>query len=130
AGDLRLFVRDAWHVLKPDEAFQDNWHIDAICDHLTAVSAGQIRHLQIWIPPGMMKSLNVSVFWPAWEWTTKPWLRYWTAVYELGLAGRLAGASKNVIQSGWYQARWGHQFRIVKDGEKYFSNDKGGTRLA
>jgi predicted phage terminase large subunit-like protein len=130
AGDLRLFIRDAWHTLKPDEAFQDNWHIDAICDHLTAVSAGQIRHLQIWIPPGMMKSLNVNVIWPAWEWTTRPWLRYWGAAYELGLAGRLAGLSKNIIQSSWYQARWGHQFRIVKDGEKYFSNDKGGTRLA
>jgi predicted phage terminase large subunit-like protein len=51
-------------------------------------------------------------------------------VYELGLAGRLAGLSRNVIVSPWYQARWGHLFHLVKDGEKYFSNNKGGTRLA
>lgn len=130
SGDLRLFVRGAWESLKPEEPFQDNWHIDAICEHLMAVTAGEIRKLQVWIPRGMMKSLNVSVFWPAWEWTQKPWLRYWTAVYELGLAGRLAGLSRNVIVSPWYQARWGHLFHLVKDGEKYFSNNRGGTRLA
>ena len=63
-----------------------------------------------------MKSLNVSVFWPAWEWTRDPGLRYWTASYELGLAGRLAGLSRNVMASPWYQARWGHRFRLLKEG--------------
>jgi len=130
SNDLSAFVREAWHTLKPNEAFQDNWHITTICEHLEAVSRGEIRNLQVWIPPGMMKSLNVSVFWPAWEWTRDPWLRYWTAVYELGLAGRLAGLSRNVMASPWYQARWGHKFRLVKTSENYFSNDKGGTRLA
>ncbi len=77
-----------------------------------------------------MKSLNVSVFWHPWEWTTKPWLRYWTAIYELGLSGRIAGMSRNLILSDWYQQRWGDKFRLVKDGEKYLTNDKGGTRLA
>jgi predicted phage terminase large subunit-like protein len=128
--DLRRFVREAWKVLKPAERFQSNWHIDAICDHLTAVSAGEILRLQIWVPRATMKSLNVSVLWPAWEWTTKPHLRYWTAVYELGLAGRLAGASRNVVVSDWYQLRWGHVFRMLKEGERYYSNNKGGTRLA
>ncbi len=128
--DLRAFVKEGWASIKPVEVFKDNWHIDAICDHLMAVSAGEIRKLQVWIPRGMMKSLNVSVMWPAWEWTTQPHLRYWSAVYELGLAGRLAGMSRNVIVSKWYQQRWGHVFRMVKDGEKYFSNDQGGTRLA
>ena len=129
-ASLRLFGRAAWKVVKPIEVYKPNWHIDAICDHLQAVSAGEIRRLQIWVPRGTMKSMNVSVFWPAWEWTTQPWLRYWTAVYELGLAGRIAGMSRNIIQSEWYQDRWGHVFRMVKDGEKYFTNDKGGTRLA
>jgi predicted phage terminase large subunit-like protein len=130
AGDLRAFGRAAWGVLKPVERFKDNWHIDAICEHLEAVSRGEITRLQIWVPRGTMKSLNVSVFWPAWEWTRNPWLRYWTAVYELGLAGRIAGMSRNLMLSEWYQARWGHKFRIVKDAEKYLTNDKGGTRMA
>jgi predicted phage terminase large subunit-like protein len=130
SGDLRAFGRAAWKVLKPVEAYKDNWHIDAICEHLTAVSNGQLTRLQIWVPRATMKSLNVSVFWHPWEWTTKPWLRYWTAVYELGLAGRIAGMSRNLILSEWYQQRWGDKFRLVKDGEKYLSNNQGGTRLA
>ena len=130
SGDLRAFVRDGWRVLKPAERYQHNWHIDAICDHLMAVSRGEILRLQVWIPRATMKSLNVSVLWPAWEWTTEPGIRYWTACYELGLAGRLTGASRNVLASSWYQQRWGHTFRLVKEGERYYSNDKGGTRLA
>lgn len=130
SADLRQFGREAWQVIKPVELYKSNWHIDAICEHLEAVSRGDITRLQIWVPRGTMKSLNVSVFWPAWEWTTQPWLRYWTAVYELGLAGRLAGMSRNIILSEWYQERWGQVFRLVKDGEKYFTNNQGGTRLA
>ena len=130
SGDLRAFGRQAWKVLKPGEVMKSNWHIDAICEHLEAVSRGEIRKLQIWIPRGMMKSLNVSVFWPAWEWTTKPHLRYWTAVYELGLSGRLAALSRTIIVSEWYRERWGHVFSLTRDGERYFANDQGGTRLA
>jgi predicted phage terminase large subunit-like protein len=130
AGDLRAFVKDAWKALKPAETYLHNWHIDAICDHLQAVSRGEIKFLQIWVPRGTMKSLNVSVMWPAWEWTTNPWLRYWTGSYELGLAQRLAGQSRNLMQSPWYQHRWGDVFHMLKEGERYFSNDQGGTRLA
>ena len=40
--------------------------IEAICEHLEAVTAGQIRRLLINVPPGTAKSLLASVFWPAW----------------------------------------------------------------
>ena len=130
SNDLRKFGLEAWKVLKPGEPMKSNWHIDAICEHLEAVSRGEIRKLQIWIPRGMMKSLNVSVFWPAWEWTKHPHLRYWTAVYELGLSGRLAALSRSIIVSEWYRERWGHVFSLTRDGERYFANDQGGTRLA
>src|SRR3990167_4441175 len=79
SDNLYDFVRDAWKVLKPDEAYRDNWHIQAICEHLEAVSRGEIKRLQIWVPRATMKSLNVSVLWPAWEWTRDPGINYWTA---------------------------------------------------
>jgi hypothetical protein len=62
------FVREAWHVLEPNSVYWHGWHIDAICDHLEAITAGRLNRLLINVPPGMMKSLLVSVFWPAWEW--------------------------------------------------------------
>ena len=127
---LKDFVPEAWKVLKPAEPYHHNWHIEAVCEHLEAVSRGEIRRLQVWIPRATMKSLNVSIFWPAWEWTHTPWLRFWTASYELGLAGRLAGKSRDLMISDWYQARWSESFGLLKEGERYYSNDKGGTRLA
>ncbi len=130
SSSLHLFVKEAWKILKPAELYKHNWHIDAICDHLEAVSRGEIRFLQIWVPRGTMKSLNVSVLWPAWEWTFDPGKRYWSASYELGLAGRLAARSLWLIEHPWYQARWGGKFQLVTTAKHDFSNDQGGTRLA
>ena len=62
------FVLQAWHVVEPATPFIAGFHIDAIIEHLEAVSRGQIRNLLINVPPRHMKSSLVSVFWPAWEW--------------------------------------------------------------
>jgi hypothetical protein len=62
---LREFVVQAWAVVEPSTPFVPGWHIDAIIEHLEAVSFGHIRNLLINVPPRHMKSLLVSVFWPA-----------------------------------------------------------------
>lgn len=127
---LSKFIAAGWHVIKPEEKYLHNWHIDVICEHLEAVTKGEITRLQVWIPPGTMKTGTISVFWPAWEWTQRPWLRYWTASYETRLAGRMSTMARDLMQSDWYQARWGDQFRFIREGEHYYGNDRGGTRLA
>src|ERR1700733_16173799 len=80
------FVREAWHVLEPNARFVHNWHIDAICQHLEAVTDGRINRLLINVPPGSMKSLLVSVFWQAWEWGPrgKAALRYLATAFNDG----------------------------------------------
>src|SRR5260370_39504328 len=69
---LPEFVQQAWLIVEPLTPFVPGWHIDAIIDHLEAVTRGQIRNLLINVPPRHMKSLLVSVFWPAWEWLRCP----------------------------------------------------------
>ena len=59
------FVRLAWHVVEPAQKFVHGWHLDAIADHLTAITDGELIRLLINVPPGTMKSLLTSVFWPA-----------------------------------------------------------------
>jgi hypothetical protein len=66
ARSLREFVRQAWAVVEPSTPFVPGWHIDAIVEHLEAVTRGQIRNLLINVPPRHMKSLLVSVFWTDW----------------------------------------------------------------
>ena len=59
---LREFVRQAWHVPQPETPFIDGIHLDAICQHLQAVSEGQVQNLIINVPPGHAKSLLTAVF--------------------------------------------------------------------
>jgi len=67
-GGLIAFVRYFWHVLEPETKFVDGWTMWAICEHLEAVTFGEITRLLINVPPGFCKSMLVDVFWPAWEW--------------------------------------------------------------
>lgn len=127
---LAYFIKQAWPVLKPMEVYKHNWHIDAVCSKLEDVTAGKIKRLQVWVPPGTMKTLTVSVFWPAWEWIHNPSMRYWGASYEVRMAGRIAAMSRNLMMSDWYQQRWGDRFGFTRESEHYFENDRGGTRLA
>jgi len=69
---LREFVSQAWLIVEPTTPFVPGFHIDAICDHLEAITRGELRNLLINVPPRHMKSLLVSVLWPAWEWIAHP----------------------------------------------------------
>ena len=131
AASLREFVKAGFPILKPERPYEHNWHIDAICAHLEAVTEGQIKRLQVWVPPGTMKSMNVSIFWPVWEWIAlrgNPGLRFWCASHSLKLAWDHCDASRRLIESRWFQARWGHLFELTKSGERAYANDRGGTR--
>lgn len=124
------FVRAAWEEHEPETPYLHNWHVDAICEHLQAVTEGHVRRLQVWVPPQSMKSRLVSILWPAWEWTRTPGMKYWTASYDNHLAGNLASMSYLLMNTTWYRERWGHKFHFVRDAEHFFSNSRGGHRLA
>ena len=47
ARSLRAFVEQAWPVLEPTTPFLPNWHIDLVCEHLEAITAGQTTRLLI-----------------------------------------------------------------------------------
>lgn len=55
---LHEFCRQAWHVVEPGVQFVDGRHIGLICEHLEAVSLGQIKKLLINVPPGTMKPVD------------------------------------------------------------------------
>src|SRR5262249_48659701 len=81
------FVRQAWAHVEA-APFIGGWHVGALCEHLQAVTAGQILKLVINIPPGMGKSLITCVFWPAWEWLNNPSVRWFFASYDIRLSTR------------------------------------------
>jgi len=129
---LRDFVRDGWRIVEPSTPYVHGWHIDAISDHLEAVTAGEIQRLVINVPPKHMKSLTVSVLWPGWVWTFAPEKRWLFASYALSLSKRDSVKCRRLIESPWYRERWGHQFSLTSDqNEKLrFENNRTGYRLA
>ena len=85
---LRRFIKSAWPLVEPGTRYVSNWHIDAISDHLEAISRGEIQRLVINVPPRHMKSLAVSVFWPCWEWISWPERRWLFSSYAATLSVR------------------------------------------
>jgi predicted phage terminase large subunit-like protein len=130
--ELREFVRLAWPILEPSTDFVSGWHLDAIAEHLTAVNDGQIRNLVINMPPRHMKSLAVSVFWPVWTWLRKPEARWLFSSYALALSIRDSLKCRRLIESPWFQERWGDRFALTSDqnAKMRFENDRMGYRIA
>jgi len=129
---LRDYVEEAWSVVEPGTPFSPGWHIDAICDHLEAVSGGDVQDLIINVPPRFMKSMLVSVFWPTWVWISKPETRWLTASYAQSLSIRDARRSRTLLNSYWYRQRWGHVFHLADDQnvKGRYENSRMGYRIA
>ena len=123
---LGQFVRQAWRIVEPSTPFVAGWHIDAIVEHLEAVSCGQIRNLLINVPPRHMKSLLVAVLWPAWEWIRWPERRWLYSSYAAQLSILDSVKCRRLIESPWYQARWGDRFALTSDQNTKgrFDNDR------
>lgn len=126
------FIRRAWHVLEPGAPYVHGWHIDALAEHLAAVTNGEINRLLINIPPGTMKSMLTGVFWPAWEWGPRgmPHLRVIGASHEEGLAIRDNMKMRRLVASDWYQSRWPIALMGDQNAKTKFENDSTGFRQA
>lgn len=129
---LAEFVKAAWPVVDPGMPLKWGWHMDAVCEHLEAITRGDITRLLINIPPGTSKSSLVNVYWPAWEWGPlgMAYLRIISASHEQGLAVRDAVKMRRIIQSDWFQERWPLVFTGDQNQKTYYENDKSGFRQA
>jgi predicted phage terminase large subunit-like protein len=128
---LHEFVRQGWSQVE-SVPFVDNWHVGAVCEHLQAVTEGQIKLLVINIPPGFGKSLLTCIFWPAWEWTLDPKVRWLFASYDQRLSTRDAVRCRTLLGNSWYKSCCRREFRLNDDQNQktYYETDHGGYRLA
>jgi predicted phage terminase large subunit-like protein len=129
---LYEYIKLAWPHIEPGYPYIDNWHIQAICEHLQAVSEGDVRRLIINIPPRHMKSLIVSVAWPTWEWITRPHRKFLFASYAASLSIRDAVKSRRLLTSPFYKSNWGSSFSLTGDQnqKQRYENDRTGYRIA
>lgn len=143
---LKEFVRYGWKEMQPSVPFSDNWHIGAICEHLEAVSRGQIKKLLISIAPRHTKSWTVSVFWLPWHWgSINPATQWIFGSYGMELPTRDSVFTRRLIEGLWYRQRFGcicpkpfgkHEpwcrgYELMGDQnvKTHYDNDRGGRRL-
>lgn len=151
---LRAFIEQAWSIVESRKPLIWNWHLDAICQHLEAVtntyilksglhgqeragfkyeadlSIPSINYLWFNVPPRSMKSLSVGVFWPVWEWgpCNLPELRYLNMSYGQQLSTRDSLKRRRIMESSWYRQNWGDRFHITSDNNqkmRYENNHTG-----
>lgn len=129
---LAEFAKMAWHVLEPATDLKWGWALDAICEHLEAVTAGEIPRLLMNVPPGTMKSMLVGVIWPAWEWGPKGLLfhRFLGTAHSATLAIRDNRKCRILIASAWYQERWPVALMADQNAKNKFENTSTGFREA
>lgn len=129
---LHEFIKLAWPLLEPGKPFIDNWHIQAMAEHVEALYRGDIFRLLINIPPRTMKSLTASVFAPAWAWIKYPSLRMIFSSYSDDLSMQDSIKTRQIIESPWYQERWGDIVRLSQDRNTLsnFENTQTGARFS
>lgn len=131
---LAEFVKVFWPVMEPSTPLVWGWTMDAICQHLEAVTDGRITRLIINVPPGFSKSSLLNVFWCAHEWGPKrmPHLRYISTSYSYSLTQRDNIRFRRIIMSEKYKKYWGDVFGPSHDQftTTKVANDKTGWKLA
>lgn len=125
------FVQIAWPWVESVD-YQDNWHIDVLCGKAQALHQktlpGGKRKLRVNIPPSCMKSLIYSVFFPVWLWTHDPTQRLLFGAYSLEKAIDDSNKRRRLIQTDWFQKRWGRSVRLTGDqnAKIRYDNSSGG----
>jgi hypothetical protein len=146
SNDLRLYIREAWHVVEPSTVYLENWHIDLIADYLQAVTLGQIKRLLINLPPRYAKSTCVSIMWPTWVWTRESFLigkshnpvlegpgtKWMFASYADELRTKHSLDRRKMLQSDWYRQRWPKPAELTGDQnvKTMFTNSSSGQMFA
>lgn len=149
SASLMAFIRHFWHIVEPTRKFLDGWALEAMCAHLEAVDRGEITKLLITVPPGAMKSLLCSVFFPLWQWGPrgKPEQRYLNFSYASHLTQRDNDRMLMILKSPEWAELWGPRrehdtdrrgrpcminkgFTLRAEGKEKVATSKTGWKLA
>lgn len=129
---LLEFTKLSWPIVEPARRLMISWHIEAICEFLEAMTRGEFLRGVINIPPGTMKTLTTGVMWQPWVWTNVPESKWLWGSYSGVISRRDAIRSRRIIESDFYQQRWGHKVVPLKDdwSSIKFVNSMSGFRMA
>jgi predicted phage terminase large subunit-like protein len=101
--DFESFLRRCLMTLNPGSAYLPNWHISAIAHKLERIRCGKTKRLIINMPPRHLKSVTVSVAFPAFLLGHEPWHRIFAISYSDELSLKHALDFRSIVESAWYR---------------------------
>ena len=125
--NLSEFIRGCFRVVDPNASYKHNWHIDLIAEYLQACRDRQITRLIINIPPRFLKSISVSVAFPAYLLGHNPGEQIMCASYSSDLSMKHSVDCRAVIQTEWYKWLFPH-VQLLEDQNtkaKYVTTERG-----
>ena len=102
-NDFESFLKYSVLTLNPGMPFLPNWHIRAIAYQLERIRRGEINRLIINMPPRHLKSLTVSVAFPAFVLGHDPRQRIFSISYGSDLSLKHARDFRSVVEAHWYR---------------------------
>jgi len=130
-NDLSSFIAKTFSTIDTGNKYLHNWHIDLIAEYLTECYKGNIKRLIINIPPRSLKSISVSVAFPAWILGHNPSERVIVASYSELLSLKHSTDCRLVVTSPWYKNAFPEFAISAKQNEKQkFATTKNGYRFA
>jgi predicted phage terminase large subunit-like protein len=126
-NDFAAFAHRCFLTLNPGASFMANWHIDAIVEAVEMVRRGVTSRLIVNAPPRSLKSIIISVAFPAFLLGHDPRRRIFTISYSAELAAKHATDFLSIVHSKWYRFAFGQmQIARAADGDVYTT--RGGYR--
>ena len=129
--DFKCFLMQSFAALHGGQALCGNWHLDLLADYLERLERGDIRRLIINMPPRYLKSLCVSVAWPAWLLAQNPAARVIVASYAASLSEKHSLDCRKLLEEAWYRGLFpASGLKRGENEKRLFHTQKRGFRLA
>jgi len=127
--DFGKFLHRCFLWLNPGATFLPNWHIRAIAYQLERIRRGEITRLIINLPPRYLKSITVSVAFPAFLLGLDPQRKIIAISYGDDLSAKHASDFRSVVNSAWFQRAF-RKMHIARNTELEVMTTERGFRKA
>lgn len=129
--DQIAFTEECFRTVSPGDDYIDNWHIHCIIEHLQALERGEIKRLNINMPPRSLKSITCTIAWTAWLLGRRPSTQIIAASYSAALSTKHSVDTRLILESGWYKKVFPNTIIAKDQNEKAkFQTTERGHRIA
>ena len=129
--DFLSFLQKAFPTVSGGDQLHLSWHHSALDWEMERIKSGKNTRLIVTLPPRNLKSIMISVAWPAFLLGHDPTLKLVCVSYSQDLARKHANDCRAIMQSDWYQRLFPRtRLQRGNTGEMDFKTTLGGNRMA